>query len=127
MAPPPGDTENCVSISPECPVEWTIYGYYPSLGANAFFCAYFGIFTLINIFLAFRFKTWFYGSLMVLGCAGEAVGYVGRIIMHNNPWDSAGFQTQICTLIFSPVSLSSRSMKHERLTSSSPSSQQVFT
>jgi len=96
--------DQCVDVTPDCPVDQTIYGYTPGLGVNAFFCAYFGIFTLINLVLTVRFKSWFYGSLMVLGAAGETIGYVGRLIMHGNPWDSTGFQTQICTLIFSPVS-----------------------
>jgi hypothetical protein len=82
----------------------TIYGYYPNLGANAFFCAYFAIFLIANTFLTFRYKTWFYGLLLMLGAASEAAGYIGRILMHSNPWDSAGFQLQICTLIFAPVS-----------------------
>lgn len=33
---------------------------------------------------------------------GEAVGYGGRIIMHKNPWDGAGFKTQICCLVLAP-------------------------
>ena len=94
----------CVELTPECPVEQTIYGYAPGLGVNAFFCAYFGVFTLVNLFLTIRYKSWFYGTLVLLGAAGETVGYVGRLIMHGNPWDSVGFQMQICTLIFSPVS-----------------------
>ena len=100
---PRPDTHNCVKITTECPVEYTIYGYYPNLGVNAFFCAFFAIFTTINLFLTLRFKTFFFGYLIVPGCAGEMVGYIGRIIMHSNPWSNAGFETQICTLIFSPV------------------------
>lgn len=94
--------DECVEVTPECPVKGTIYGYTPNLGVNAFFCAYFAIFTLVNLVLTIRFKSWFYGILMVLGALGEALGYVGRIMMHGNPWDSIGFQIQICTLIFSP-------------------------
>ena len=30
------------------------------------------------------------------------VGYIGRIIMHNNPWSGAGFKTQICCLVLAP-------------------------
>jgi len=96
--------DNCEDVSLECPVDQTIYGYAPGLGINAFFLAFFGFLTLVNLILTVRFKSWFYGSLLLLGAAGEAVGYVGRIIMHGNPWDSVGFQMQICTLIFSPVS-----------------------
>jgi len=41
----------------------------------------------------------------MFGCAGEMAGYIGRIMMHSNPWSNSGFELQICTLIFSPVSV----------------------
>jgi hypothetical protein len=31
----------CTDVTPQCPVEHTIYGYYPSIGANAFFTIFF--------------------------------------------------------------------------------------
>jgi len=37
---------------------------------------------------------------------GECLGYVGRIMLYNNPFDSAGFQIQICCLIISPAFVS---------------------
>ena len=40
-----------------------------------------------------------------LGCAAECGGYVGRIMMHNNPYDELGFQLQIVLLIFAPAFL----------------------
>lgn len=98
-------TENCTSVSLQCPVEATVYGYYPSLGANAFFCAYFASFTVVNLILAFRYKTWVFGRFVSLGCLSEMIGYIGRIILHSNPWSNVGFEIQICTLIFAPVSL----------------------
>ncbi len=50
----------CVSVGPDCPVEGTLYGYYPSLGANAFFAAFFGLCLVANLVLGIRFKTWTY-------------------------------------------------------------------
>lgn len=40
---------------------------------------------------------------MCLGCAAEALGYAGRVILNNNPYDSVGFQIQICCLIIAPA------------------------
>lgn len=37
-----------------------------------------------------------------LGVFGEMVGYIGRLIMHQNPWSNAGFETQICCLVLAP-------------------------
>jgi RTA1 like protein len=97
-------TDNCTSVSPECPVDLTIYGYYPNLGANAFFSAYFAIFLIANLVLGFRHRTWVFSSLVAIGCVSEMIGYIGRIMLHSNPWSNAGFEIQICTLIFAPVS-----------------------
>lgn len=43
---------------------------------------------------------------MVLGCAGETVGYIGRIMMNDDPFGDIGFQLQICLLIISPAFVS---------------------
>ena len=98
-------TQNCTSVSLQCPVEVTIYVYYPNLGANAFFCAYFATFTVVNLILAFRYKTSVFGRFVAVGCLSEMISYTGRTITHGNPWNNTGFKIQICTLIFAPVSL----------------------
>ena len=33
--------------------------------------------------------------MMVLGCADEILGYAGRILYYQNPWNAAGFIIQI--------------------------------
>ena len=97
------NTDNCTSISPACPIEETIYGYYPSLGANAWGVGFFGLCLIVNIGLGWRFKTWTYMLAMVLATFTSSLGYVGRVIMHNNPWDETGFMIQIILLTFSPA------------------------
>lgn len=93
----------CTQISPECPVEETIYGYYPNLGASVFFTVFFGIFAIINIFLGVRYRAWTFLIAMSVGCGGEALGYVGRILLEDNPWSEVAFNIQICCLIISPA------------------------
>jgi hypothetical protein len=97
--------EWCESVGPQCPVEGTVYGYYPSLGWNAFFAAAFGLAFILQIGLGIRYKTWTYMIGVGLGCLGETIGYVGRIQMHNNPYNNGGFTIQIVLLIFSPAFL----------------------
>ncbi|KAG8532497.1 uncharacterized protein KY384_002374 [Bacidia gigantensis] len=98
-----GDFDLCVDITPECPVEATIYGYYPNLGANAFFLALFAACLVAHTYLGLRYKTWTYLIALWFGCLGEALGYAGRIILHHNPWDGNGFDIQICCLIICPA------------------------
>jgi hypothetical protein len=43
---------------------------------------------------------------LCLGCTGEAVGYGGRLMLYNDPFDNNGFIIQICCLIISPAFVS---------------------
>lgn len=93
---------DCSSVSDACPVKGTIYGYTPNLIANAIFAGAFGLFLAAHLLLPFKYKTWTFGILMSLGAFAEVVGYAGRIIMHSNPWNNAGFTMQICCLVLAP-------------------------
>jgi hypothetical protein len=57
-----------------CPVSDSVYGYRPSVPANGFFLAVFSILAIAQLVQGFRRRTWFFGIVMVLGCAGEAAG-----------------------------------------------------
>lgn len=97
---------NCMSVSAECPVEATIYGYYPNLGANTFFCVFFALCCIVQTFQGIKFKTWTFMAALSLSCFTECIGYVGRILMHFNPWNNSGFEMQICCLILAPAFVS---------------------
>ncbi len=94
---------SCTSVTPDCPVENTIYGYYPSLPLNAFFVAFFSFFAITNAIYGIYFKTYFFAYVMTVGCISEAIGYGGRIMMNKNPFDEIGFRIQISCLIFAPA------------------------
>ena len=65
---------DCTAVSPDCPVEDTIYGYYPNLSVNVFSWIAFGVLFFIQIYQTFRWKTWYYGIALTLGCFAESVG-----------------------------------------------------
>jgi len=92
----------CTEVGPECPVSATTYGYYPNLSVNSFFIALFGLCLFAQLILGTTRRTWTFLGVVVVGCFGEAVGYIGRILMHHNPWSGAGFKTQICCLVLAP-------------------------
>lgn len=94
---------NCDQVSESCPVKASIYGYYPILGWNTFFSAVFGLCFFVNFWLGLRFRTWTYMLAMCLACMTSCLGYVGRILMHDNPFNQHGFQIQICALTMSPA------------------------
>jgi hypothetical protein len=88
-----------------CPVSDSIYGYAPSLAANAAFLAIFLISGVTHGIQGFRYKTWSFLTVMLIGNLCEAVGYGGRIMLHNDPFSDPGFKLQIVLLTFAPAFL----------------------
>ena len=64
----------CSAVGPECPVAASPYGYLPSKGANAFFAAFFGTATILQMALGFRWRLWTYMIVVGIGCGVECVG-----------------------------------------------------
>ena len=88
-----GDHVNCTLTY--CPVEASVYGYRASLPLSALLIALYGLCMVAQIALGVKFRTWGYMIAMVLGCIDEIIGYAGRIMMWENPWDHNGFIIQI--------------------------------
>ncbi|KAL7792537.1 RTA1 like domain-containing protein [Trichoderma ceciliae] len=86
-----------------CPAEWSIYGYRPSLAANVVFAALFAITGIVHFYLGFRWRTWGFTIPMLIGCMTEIIGYVGRILLWDNPFSFNAFMIQIVCLTIAPV------------------------
>ncbi len=74
-----------------CPIDDAFIRYDPSLAGNTFYAALSGVLLIAQAVLGIRYKTW---SFMFGLCAGlvlEVVGYVGRILMHNDPFADNNF------------------------------------
>ncbi|KAF9891388.1 hypothetical protein FE257_004244 [Aspergillus nanangensis] len=96
------NTTDCTSISPQCPVSATTYGYTPNLPANALLATIFGICGIYHILIGLKARSWTFMIALAIGSLMEMVGYIARIGMHNNVWDSGAFQQQIVCLIVAP-------------------------
>lgn len=92
----------CSGVSSACPVSDTLYGYYPSLPGNSLFAGIFGTCCIMQFMLGVKYHVKAYAILVILGCLGEAIGYIGRIMMHSNPWSSTAMSIQMLLLIISP-------------------------
>jgi hypothetical protein len=99
---PQANYDVCTAVTADCPVSATLYGYYPNLGANAFFAALFGLLLVAQLIIGTWTRTWTFMLAVGLGIFGEMTGYIGRLIMHQNPWSDAGFEMQICCLVLAP-------------------------
>lgn len=71
---PGSDGRDCLEISEFCPVEASIYGYYPSRAANYFFAIVFGILLLVQLAQGIKWRTRSFSIAMFFGCLGECVG-----------------------------------------------------
>lgn len=80
-----------------CPLEASILQYQPSLPANGAFIGIFAVAMILHAFQGIRTNRWGFMLSVISGCALEIIGYVGRIIIHDNPFDFSGFLMQIGT------------------------------
>lgn len=78
-----------------CNVRYSVYGYVPSLGANASFLALFTFAGAVHAYLGWRWKTRLFTVFMILGCVNAIIGYIGRLLMYENPFYFPGFMLQI--------------------------------
>jgi hypothetical protein len=95
--------QDCTEVSQFCPVEYTVLGYYPNLGSGIFFAVAFGLVLIACTTLTVRKRTWSYGAYIIAGLILETAGYIGRVLLWYNPWDSGAFQLQICAIIIGPT------------------------
>ena len=103
-----GGQANCTLAL--CDVKYSVFEYRPSIAANSLFFALFiisGALHLIQGFLNWRSRIWstqwFYCWAMVLGCVTEVIGYIGRILLHSNPFNFPYFLIQIVCLTIAPA------------------------
>ncbi|KAJ0162011.1 Sphingoid long-chain base transporter RSB1 [Colletotrichum tanaceti] len=93
----------CTEVSQLCPVDMTVLAYYPNFGANIFFAVAFGLVVLASATIGTWKRTWTFMLFVTGGSILETVGYAGRVLLHENPWNSSAFQIQICTIILGPT------------------------
>lgn len=93
---------NLISFGPDanctldiCPLEASLLQYRPSLPVNSLFIAIFGFTTVAHLVQGFRTRSWGFMASIVCGNLLEIVGYVGRILLHDNPFLFSGFVMQI--------------------------------
>ncbi|POS72068.1 hypothetical protein DHEL01_v209539 [Diaporthe helianthi] len=85
-----------------CP-EYSVYAYIPRLIPNVIFVTAFGAVLAAHIIAGLQMKQWWFLGCMVVGCLDEMLGYVGRIMMSQNPWDFKAFMIQVVCVTTAPV------------------------
>ncbi|EXJ56921.1 hypothetical protein A1O7_07265 [Cladophialophora yegresii CBS 114405] len=79
--------------------------YIPNLAGNVIYAGIFGVLLFSQLFLGIRHKTWGYLVGMLCGLALEIVGYIGRIMLHDNIFDKNSFIIYLIGLTIGPAFL----------------------
>ncbi|KAH9211880.1 RTA1 like protein-domain-containing protein [Leptodontidium sp. 2 PMI_412] len=86
-----------------CPVSASVYGYYPNKPVTLILIVLFGISMILHIYQAIKSRSWTFLVALGVGCFGESVGYVGRLLLRNDPWSRAYLGIQLVCLTVSPA------------------------
>ncbi|KAK2821774.1 hypothetical protein FQN49_007690 [Arthroderma sp. PD_2] len=86
-----------------CPITESIYQYKPSLAGNAALLAIFAASGIVHSLQYFFWRNSAFSIPMILGCLTEVIGYVGRVILADDPFSQIGFLIQICCLTLAPA------------------------
>lgn len=95
--------QECTQVGPFCPAEATTYGYYPNFAGNVFFAVFFGVLGAFQLGFGIYFRTWTFMIALGVGTFMEMAGYIGRVMMNDNPWNQSGFKLQIVCLVLAPT------------------------
>ncbi|KAG5930725.1 hypothetical protein E4U53_002154, partial [Claviceps sorghi] len=90
--------------SPKCDGVESYYEYRPSLTANAIFLGlYSASFVGFAVTWALTRRAGGFNMALMLGLLCEILGYAGRVMSADNPWEEGGFMIQICCLTIGPA------------------------
>ena len=95
--------ENGDCTKSTCPSSKSVYGYAPNLGATLFFLILFSLSGVAYAWQGHRTRTWFFTGAMCLGALSETLGYVAKILLHQNPFSDTGFKMSVVLLTFAPA------------------------
>jgi hypothetical protein len=118
----PGD-ENYVGnltllLNPElctldtCDLTLANFMYLPTVAGNAIFAGLFAAFIIAQLFLGIKHKTWGFMAALCLGMILECVGYIARILIHNNPFEGNNFLIYLVLLTIAPAFLTAGYVFH---------------
>jgi hypothetical protein len=83
------NTDDCTLQT--CPLSDGYIQYQPNMGGNIFYIAVFAVLLVGQLASGIKFRTWSFMVPMVVGLILEVLGYLGRILLHNNPFDFNAF------------------------------------
>ncbi|KAI2786374.1 Efflux pump himE [Penicillium oxalicum] len=89
-----------------CPLSMAVIPYQPNVAANVVFLVIFALALAAQIWMSTRYRTWTHLVGMVGGLVLEIVGYVGRILLHYDPFNFNNFVIYLVCLTVAPAFIS---------------------
>lgn len=87
MSQPADNSTYIICTLQTCPIDWAYVHYIPSLGGNVTYLSIFTLLLFAQLYLGIRYKTWGFLTGMVVGGLLEIVGYLGRVLLHSDPFN----------------------------------------
>lgn len=69
-----------------CPIDEAHIHYLPSMAGNIIYIICFISILMAQSFMGIRYRTWSFFGAMLPGLILEITGYIGRVMLHNNPF-----------------------------------------
>lgn len=86
-----------------CDATQSIYGYEPDLVATIIFLVVFTASGLAHLWQGFKTRTYFFSIAMAIGCLASVIGYIAKLLLHNDPFSDLGFKMSVVVLTFAPA------------------------
>jgi len=104
MATCPNDgSSDFICTLATCPLDCAYVHFLPTVGGNAAYAAILGLLLIAQVGLGIRYRTWGFMVGMIFGLLLEVLGYVGRALMHQNPFDFNYFLLYLIPLTIGPA------------------------
>ncbi|KAF1998928.1 RTA1-domain-containing protein [Amniculicola lignicola CBS 123094] len=87
----------------KCPFEWAMLDYRPTIAGNSIYIICFFALWIGQAWWGIRNKTWAYFTSMSLGILGEIIGYIGRVMLNQNPFLMNNFLVNLVPLTIAPA------------------------
>ena len=86
-----------------CPLSYAFIQHAPNLGGTIFYIVLFSAILVVQLGLVVKYRTWYFGTSMACGLILEVLGYVGRLMMRNNPFNFNAFLLNLIPLTIGPA------------------------
>ncbi|KAL4899200.1 hypothetical protein BDW74DRAFT_183941 [Aspergillus multicolor] len=86
-----------------CPIEDAYIQYQPTIAGNGLYLALFGLLLVAQAILTPVHRAWWFSGSMIAGLLLEVLGYVARILFHDDPFSFDYFLMNLICLSLGPV------------------------